>query len=362
MKFQPILCLIFLLCIAQSAHAQQDDLTSWCNRLANAYLEEKGNEGLIIAVLQDDSISYFSYGSSTKDSLHQIQANDIFEIGSVTKLYTGIAIRNLIAEGKLYDTSRVNNYLPKESQILHEHGNEITIAQLLSHYSGFPKTPINFNLKKKDDDDPYRYYTQQDFQQYLALPLENPLWNKEFQYSHINYALLGMVIEYITKMKYEDYIDSIIFQKLNIHNTTLILDSIQEKHYVDAYRFNGTPTPHWTYSSMESSLAMKSTAYDFMLFIRNYYDPQSPLYDLLHKSSDIIRKTNIKYVSYAYGWQYYSLGKRYPVILTHNGGSGGHRCYIGILAHEKKAVVVLSNSANAPDQIGIDILSYLINH
>lgn len=362
MKYFFLYLVFGLSLLAAETQAQQEDLQSYSNKLANDYLEEKGNTGLMIAVMDGDTISYFSYGSSTQDSMHRIDEHDIFEIGSVTKLFTGVAIRQLISEGKLYDTTRVNTILAPEFQIQHEHGNQITIAQLLSHYSGFPKTPINFNLKKKDDDNPYQYYTLADLQEYLSLPLENPLWNKEFQYSHINYALLGLIIESITQMSYKDYIHTLLLDKTGMQETGLELDSAQHTRYVDAYKFNGAATPHWTYGSMEASMALKSSTYDLMQLIRNYYDPKSSIYELLRHSTEVIRKTNIKYVSYAYGWHYYSLGKRYPVILTHNGGSGGHRCYVGIVAQSKQAVVVLSNSSNSPDQIGIDILSYLISH
>ncbi len=349
-------CLLLLIIFMQTkvmAQKKTISLQQLCNDMSATYRTDKGFVGIAIGIIDGDSCYFVNYGNAQDSIEKKISQYTKFQIGSVTKVFTGIAITKLVDEGKLTLDDTYNSVVDAKYAFKSELCDNITIKQLLTHHSNLPKIPFNFNQKKRNELDPFAYYLEADLLQFLALyqPISHD--RIEFQYTNINYALLGYVIASIAHTTAMQYIMSEIISPLALQNTAFQLHA--DTTVAAPHSYNGSPTNLWNFASMHTSGAMYSTTDDLLKLLSASWSIDIPY----QKAWQPISTTNIKEVRYASGWQTYFRGKREAPIVTHSGATEGHRCYIGFVPASKKGIVVLSNSSNSPDQVGIDILGVI---
>ena len=349
----------FILFTSLIGNAQKYSYTmeELCHEYSKEWLSNKGNKGLVIGVIDGDTTYTFGYGVTDDMTSQTPNEYTFFQIGSVTKVFTGLAIQQLIELQKINLEQKINDVLPTSHHL--PQGNEITIRQLLTHYSGLPKLPSNFNEHKINEYNPYKYYMPIHWQQYLHNAITTIPIGSGFQYSNVNYALLGDIIANVSGMSYDQYIMHNILQVCDMKHSGLDIGSVNSSEIATPHRFNGSATEILEFASMESSGAMYSCMHDLLLFMRQNMETTTRLYSSLLQCMQALASTDLKRVKYGMGWQLYYQSKRGPVVVTHSGSTEGHRVYIGFTKGKKKGVVVLSNSANAPDYIGIELLQII---
>jgi CubicO group peptidase (beta-lactamase class C family) len=181
--------------------------------------------GVAVGIVKNDSIVYLKgYGvSDGKNAL--VTENTRFDIGSITKSITALAIRKLINEGKINENDYVVKYLPEFQTKDKDNSDKIKISQLLQHTSGFSTYQGNafltFNLSLEE--------------QILKLK-ETALAYKpgEVQeYSNINFMTLGLIVTKVSGKSYDEYVRENVFKPLDMNNTfnpeTETLDSGMSK-------------------------------------------------------------------------------------------------------------------------------------
>ena len=100
----------------------------------------------------------------------------------------------------------------------------LTLLDLLNHNVPFPRRPSGFGEFEEDPQNPYQYYSKQNLLRYFAryVPVKGM---SEFSYSHINYALLEIVIESATGLTFGDALDNYVLQPLGMDNSCLLYTS-----------------------------------------------------------------------------------------------------------------------------------------
>ena len=162
----------------------------------------------------------FMYGDSEKyigierrnDLLVYIDNSDsVFEIGSITKTFTGTMLAKLVLDGKVDLNEPIKNILPIPLNQSSLHGKEITLVQLANHTSGLPFDPGNVKDDKHhpfDPYSPYKYYTQEKLYDYLSHQLVLQLTPGERRiYSNLGGGLLGHLLTLITGKPYEELLN-----------------------------------------------------------------------------------------------------------------------------------------------------------
>jgi CubicO group peptidase (beta-lactamase class C family) len=168
------------------------------------------NGGILVS--KNDSILYEKY-VSYKDS---VNSHTAFDLASVTKTFTAMAILKLMEEGKLNVDDAVSKYLP-EFPIP-----EITIKMLLSHKSGLEDY---LKFMDESDWDKTRNLTNNDLLQFIAANRSKVLINtpgKVFDYSNTNFALLSLIIEKVSGQLYKDYLSATFFKPLQMNDTYVL--------------------------------------------------------------------------------------------------------------------------------------------
>ncbi len=176
---------------------------------------EKGHiPGLALGVVKGDSVVYLkSYGEAAPG--RAVSENTPFALGSVSKMFTSLAIRQLISEGKLKEREAIRDYLPEFKPTYEGREAEITVFDLLAHTSGIPAASGGA---------PYLYnprYTMSELVKKAAHTRLNRPVDSSYEYSNLNYLLLGLIIERVTHQPYRDYIQVHILDRLGMTHTYL---------------------------------------------------------------------------------------------------------------------------------------------
>jgi CubicO group peptidase (beta-lactamase class C family) len=317
--------------------------------------------GYIVGLVDGDSTYVASYGSATKDSLVGITPQMVFEIGSLSQVFTMSLFSVLVSEGVFIYEDLVNPLLPQVFR--NPNADSLRIHHLISHTSGFDRLPQDFGLRQKNVDDPYAHYTKEDLLVfYASWPFSD--WNpQEYRYSHINFALLEIIIENRTGKTYAELLQEKIIVPLGLKNTYI---SLNEKIMVSAaqgYTVSGRPTAFKTYQSFVGAMGVKSSLEDLLTLIRVYVGVQNQeLTDVFTENLKEQAPTGIrKEGSVAYAWHLIK-HRRYYNVVSHPGRIGGHQVSLHFVPETRTGTVVLANSDAFMDNLGYMVLALVNNH
>lgn len=339
--------------------------------------------GYVIGIIVGDSMYTYGYGQKSKELEEAPDENSLFEIGSVTKLFTASLAGILADEGLLDHDESLNSYLPKK--YVNSRLDYITIGSLLTHTSGLPKMPTPFGIYEKETNNPYAHYSKDlllDFYKNFE-----PDFNEEFSkkgkrkkhkkkkvepeveptqidyiYSHLNYALLEVAMELVTGKSYHELMEEKIFSQIGMDHSFTQLNSEEGTDLLTAgYGRNGMKAAPWDFASFRGSQGIKSTTQDLLRFLRVHMDnPTDTLSLSLYNNTVPAVQTGLtENGAMGYGWHILHQKKYYDIML-HAGSTGGHRAFVGFIRETKTGVVVLSNSENGTGGLGY-LLLRLIN-
>ncbi len=168
--------------------------------------------GASLAIVKENQVEYLQgYGVSKPDGTKMTPQTPIV-IGSVSKSFTALAIMQLVEQGKLHLDDTVSSILPTFQLANKEEAKKITILHLLNHTSGLSTYDGQVAISDGDQ-------TLQEHVKTLAtLKLASPV-GSQYEYSNLNYNLLGAVIEEVTNTSYKEYVEEHIFKPLAMHNS-----------------------------------------------------------------------------------------------------------------------------------------------
>lgn len=174
-------------------------------------LNDSKVHGASFAVFNSDSIVWSgNYGSADAMNTNQVNLNTKFNIGSITKLFTALAIMQLHEKGLLNIDMPVSTYIPEFAiEQRFPESAPITLRSLLTHHSGLPSDCLKGKFAEKPGD----YHVILDYlnEQTTCFPVGTIM-----SYSNLGYSLLGIVIERVSDLNYIEYINKHIFAPLKM--------------------------------------------------------------------------------------------------------------------------------------------------
>jgi CubicO group peptidase (beta-lactamase class C family) len=171
--------------------------------------------GAALAVVEGDQIIHMRGFGRARPGGEPPSPQTPFFIGSMTKSFTALAIMQLVESGKIELDAPVQSYLPWFRVADPKMSARITIRHLLNQTSGLPLLP---GWQFLADFDNHPDATRRQAQSLSSLKLTRPAGNS-FEYSNLNYNLLGLVIEAVSGESYAAYIQNHIFDPLEMHHS-----------------------------------------------------------------------------------------------------------------------------------------------
>lgn len=303
------------------------------------YFDLEKNQGLsgVIAIKRaDQDILYYCSGYSDKEREIKNTKSTVFDIGSLTKQFTGAAILKLEMVGKLSVEDSLSKYFPDIPKDKHA----LTIHHLLTHSAGFPRRiGTDFETLSKEE------FLKRAFSVDL---LFNP--GADYKYSHLGYSLLGILIEQISGISYEQFLRINFFEPSGMKKTGYVLPNWDLSTVANGYRKCenyrkpmdwswGSEGPYW---NLKANAGLLSTAEDLMKWST-----------VLDGNKILSKEAKKKYLSkhiregpatsyYSYGWIVTS-STRGTVAFAHEGGNG--KFYSDWLNYpqEEVSILVLTN-------------------
>jgi len=281
--------------------------------------------------------------------------NSLFEIGSITKVFTSVLFSSFIYQKKI----TLNETLQAQFNFTLKNGGNITLQQLANHTSGLPRLPTNiFTLFTETPNNPYVNYTPKMLEEYLKndIELEYPKGTKS-AYSNLGAGMLGYILTKKAKKTYEELLQETIFTPLQMTNSTTFLNNDNLKKLIKGRNQKGEKTSNWDFTdALVGAGGIKSTVIDMEKFIRKNFE-KTPIFLLPQKTTYTVNKKH----KMGLGWHIL----KNDTILFHNGATGGYRSSLTLKVAEKKAVIILSNisafhnKSNAIDTLCFQLLKTL---
>jgi CubicO group peptidase (beta-lactamase class C family) len=312
--------------------------------------------GATVLIAKDNKVIYRkAFGMANIELKVPMKPANVLQLASITKQFTSVAILMLLEQGKLSLHNPLSKYIAD-----YPRGNEITLHHLLNHTSGI-KSYTNlheFRTKTRLDMTPEEIISS-----FKNLPLEfNP--NEKYEYSNSGYVLLGYIIEKISGMSYEDFIQKNIFEKLGM----------KDSYYGNTYkiipnRANGYQFYEGNYENPEymsttipyAAGSLMSTVDD--MFLWNTAIRHNTLISEKSKQMAFTNHTltNGKHSNYGYGWFINELAG--ITTLEHTGGINGFSTS-GIYVPDKNIyAIVLTNldDGKGPESHNLKAISVLLD-
>jgi CubicO group peptidase (beta-lactamase class C family) len=300
---------------------------------------------------------YFCSGTLTKNGEEKVDKHTVYEIGSITKVFTGTVLADMVLKGELNLDDPAEKYLPDTMRMSSRNGKKITLGHLAAHNSGLPRMPTNF--RPKDFRNPYSDYTVEKMYEFLS---EYSLrWGigERYVYSNLGMGLLGHILGLRAGMDYEQLIIERICRVLGMEDTRIALSEDMKKRLARGHNPRGE-VPNWDVPTLAGAGALRSTAADMLTFLgANIGIERTPLLPAMGMALKPRVDAGAS-MQVGLGWHIRDNGK--TQIVWHNGGTGGYRAFCGFIKAKKIGVVVLSNMNIGADDIGFHLLdsSYVL--
>jgi len=315
------------------------DLVKRIDQMGARYLASHPYASLVIAVSQDGKRYVKGFGEVAPNE------RTIYEIGSVTKVFTGLLLARMVESGLARLDDPIDLYLPDGMKAPSQNGRLITLQDLATHTAGLPRLPANLLSTAKDLQNPYAGYgTAELLASVPAAKLESEP-GKKSTYSNYGYGLLGQLLARKAGRLYEDLVTEKIIAPLNLSDTVFHLSAGQQARLALPHDTKGTVIKNWDMEAMAPAGALRSDAADLLAFLEANLAP-----DALPLGAALKLAQKIHFRGFAdrvgLGWQI-RLPVEQQVLFWHNGGTGGYVSFIGFEKKSRMAVVILSNSGDA---------------
>jgi D-alanyl-D-alanine-carboxypeptidase/D-alanyl-D-alanine-endopeptidase len=332
-------------------------------REVEAALAEPPWMGLVVAAFDGSDEAALGRGRRSEADARAPDPDTLFEIGSITKAFTGILLALAVQEGRLELDTPVSACLPQGAALPEEGGGAITLGDLAAHASGLPRLPPNLNVLARD---PYASYTRADLLAGLAATKLRFPRGEQSSYSNFGTGLLGECLALSEGRSYAEVLRERLLEPAGLHRTWLEVPEAHRHllapgHTVAAGK-TLRPASSWTFDALAAAGGLRSTARELLRFLRlqTGTGPEALVAAcrLSHRPRFVDPRGRM---DVGLGWHVArGQSRERPSFVWHNGRTGGYRSFSGFVEGREAGVVVLANATREEvDLIGFRILEAL---
>jgi CubicO group peptidase (beta-lactamase class C family) len=227
---------------------------------------DKGiHPGIVVGVIEGDKSYYYSYGVREMTTKDPVDEHSAFEIGSISKTFTGILLADMVVKGKMKLDGPIQNYLPQGVTAPTRNGAVIKLINLSNHTSSLPRMPDNFNPANPAN--PFADYSEKQVYDFLQSYQLSRDIGSQYEYSNYAAGLLGLILATKNGKSYEALMIHVIAKPLGMENTSISLTPAMKRKLAMGYQ-GGTPVENWDIISLAGAGGIRSTTVDMVHYIR----------------------------------------------------------------------------------------------
>lgn len=318
------------------------------------YIKLPGSVGLCVAIIDKDKTYMYSYGETRKGS-NQLPdpGKTLFEIGSVTKTFTGALFASAILQQQVSADDDIERYLPDSISDLAFGGSPVTLGQLANHTSGLPRLPGNLELPGKTPEDPYRNYDDSMLLSFLRQYKATVKPGTTYNYSNLGAGLLGEILIWQQHTTYEELVTKQILSPLHMQHTRIALSPADSAWLAQGYNSDNRPAAPWNMNALTAAGGVRSTLQDMTRYLQAQLgNAPATLLPALQLSQQITFDDGKNKV--ALGW-HQAQGPK-GTILFHSGQTGGYYSTVMFNKEQQTGVIILANKTDVMDALALHLL------
>jgi CubicO group peptidase (beta-lactamase class C family) len=316
-------------------------------------VDAKKSTGMVVATIEPDGSSSIAAFGDPGPGARPLDADSVFEIGSITKVFTATLLADMADRGEVKLDDPVALYLPSSVRVPEHNGKKITLIDLSMQVSGLPRMPDNF--RPADPLNPYADYTTERMFDFLSRYQLTRDIGAQFEYSNVGVGLLGQALSRRAGKTYEALAIERVLKPLHMDHTGITLTPWMRAHLAKGHNASGEVTPNWDIPAFAGAGALRSTMNDMLKFARANLDGSGGRLQRAMQQTHVTRHDAGADMSIGMNWLIRRLNGR--DVIWHNGGTGGYRTWIGFDKAHKIAAIVLTNSAIGNDDLGFELVA-----
>ena len=274
----------------------------------------------------------------------------LFEIGSVTKAFTGVLLADLVLAGEVRLEDPLAAHLPAGAPLPRWEGAGPTLLDLITHHAGLPNVPTGFlrgelalAVGLPGARDPWRDADDQAFQR--AVAATRVRGTGRFRYSSLGVGLLGRALEHRTGTKYETLLRERVLRPLELEETWVDVPAEARGRLLTGSTARGRPQPPLD-DAIPAAGGLRSSAADVLRFLEATLDPPAEAPGPALALARTPQRRVGRGLEVAFGWLVQG------ALVWHNGGTYGFRSWAGVDLGRRRAAVALSSRARGVDRLG----------
>jgi CubicO group peptidase (beta-lactamase class C family) len=293
---------------------------------------------IVVGIIEPAGRRVVAYGNLAEGDPRTADGDTIFEIGSVTKVFTSLLLADMVNRKEVALDDPAAKYLPEDVKMPERSGKCVTLLDLSTHRSGLPPLP---NLKPNDPRNPYAGHSVDDLYQFLSgytLPRDP---GSEFEYSNLGAGLLGHVLAYRAGTDYERLIRNRITEPLGMQDTGITLSPIQKQRMATGHSAILAPVvkPEIPPLTLAGAGALRSSVNDMLTLLGAFLGyKETPLAPAMKAMLEVRRPGPAGKMEIGLAWLILGDG------AFHDGGTEGFCSFVGYNPKAGSGVVVLSNT------------------
>ena len=310
--------------------------------------------GIVVGVISENGRRVIAHGEMCNGDGRLPDGDTVFEIASITKVFTGLLLADMVERGEIALDDPVAKYLPSGVSMPERGGKSITFVDLATHTSGLPMMPNN--LTPRDYANPLADYTVYQLYEFLSGHALTRDVGERFQYSNLGFGVLGHVLALHAGVEFETLVRQRITGPLEMGSTGLPTPDLAGR-LAKGHDYAGQPAANWDMPTLAGDGALWSTANDLLTFSAAELGyVETPL--KAGMSAQLVpRRSRDAESEIALGWSISM--KQSREIVWKNGRTPGYCCFLGFDMKAGAGVVVLANSSSPPsfDDMGFHLLT-----
>jgi CubicO group peptidase (beta-lactamase class C family) len=299
--------------------------------------------GIAIGTIANGKTSVVLRGET--GSSEKLGRDTVFEIGSVTKTFTGLLLAEMAGRGEVRLDEPIEELLPKGDTAPSRGATHITLLDLATQTSGLPRLPDN--LAPKDPHDPYASYDDARLFEFLAGYRLTRDIGAQYEYSNLGAGLLGRLLALRAGTGYEALLRERVLEPLGMSATGIAVNPAMRAHLAVGHDVDGDVVANWNFDALAGAGGLRSSLTDMLRYLGAVASAEGPL-GTAARVAEQPRRAASPGTRVGLFWNIDVTDG----VVWHDGETGGYHAFIGFTADRTRAIVILTNAALPVDDVG----------